>query len=339
MSADPIGLSLSSRADLTACDFVSYAAQAEEAGAGAVFATETSSDALALAQAMAIATSHIQVGTAITNIRWRHPALAAAGAAAAAQLSAGRFVLGLGVANPGFNEGQLGLDPVPPLAAMREYVQVVRAALSGDPVHTEGQVHRLDGFTATASGVASVPIWVGALQPGMLRLAGEVGDGALLNLSSPAMVADAVFHVREGTDATDRDPADVRIACVIPCALSDDPDAARVAARQMVAGYTLHPAASSLFAAAAADTDITAVAQLMRTGDVVAAADLVDDAFADQLVVTDADLDGVLAPYRTAGVDLPILFPVPVGGSWTTSIEMAINAIRAHSRRRAPVTS
>lgn len=324
MTAAPLGLSVSSRADLTAPEFARVALQAERAGFGAVFATETASDALALAQAMAIATRRVQVGTAITNIRWRHPALAAAGAAAAAQLSDGRFILGLGVANPAFNEGQLGLGPAAPLTAMREYVGVVRAALAGGPVHLEGAVHRLGGYTPTPSGVADVPIWVGALQPAMLRLAGEVGDGALLNLSSPEMVAAAVPHVRAGAEAAGRDPDDVTIAAVIPCALSEDPQVALASARHMVASYALHPSAGTLFAGAAGDTDIPAVARAMRDGDAARAADLVGEGFARQLVITDPQMDDALERYRSAGVDLPILFPVPVGGSWTVSIEAAI---------------
>lgn len=323
-----IGLSLSSRADLTSSDFVAHAVAAEAAGADAVFATENASDAMAIATAMATATSRVQVGTAITTIGWRHPALAAVGAGAAAQLSDGRFVLGLGVGNPGVNQDQLGLPSVSSLTAMREYVRVVRATLSGQPVHFDGEVQQISSFTSSTSGIGSVPVWVAALQPGMLGLAGQIGDGVLLTLSTPEMVADAIVHVRAGADAADRDPAAVQISCVVPFVHTADPEAADIAARRMVAGYATHPAAGSLFAAAAAGTDIPAVARAMRDGDLDIAAGLVDPRFAEQLVVTDNDLEKALAPYRSAGVDLPILFPIPVGGSWASPIDAAIEAIR-----------
>lgn len=323
----PVGLSLSSRSDLTAEDFVRYAVRAEEAGINAVFATETASDAIALAQGMATATDTVQVGTAITNVRWRHPALAAAAAGTAAQLSGDRFVLGLGVANPGFNERQLGMPPAPPLQLMREYVLAVRAALVGGLVQLEGDLHRLQGYTPASSATGSVPIWVGALQPGMLRLAGAVGDGALLNLSNAEMVARAVAHVRAGAEEAKRDPQEVLIACVVPCALSENDDVARSAARHLVASYALHPAASRLFADSGGGTDIAAVAAALRAGDADAAAGLVDEGFARSLVVTDGRLDTALSCYREAGVDLPILFPVQVAGDWRGSIEAALQAV------------
>lgn len=168
-----VGLSLSARAGLAPAEYGRMARRAEQAGFSAVFATETASDALPLAQAMIHETQSVSVGTAISNIYWRHPALMAVGAGTLADLSGGRFLLGLGTANPALNHDQLGTPRTPPLATMREYVAVVRAVLTGEPATYHGGAYRVDGFTAALGARPDLPVYIGALLPRMLDL--EIG--------------------------------------------------------------------------------------------------------------------------------------------------------------------
>src|SRR5690606_24558207 len=318
--------SLSARAALPPAEYARFARLAEEAGFTAVFATETSSDALPLAQAMVHQTSSIAVGTAITNIYWRHPALMAVGAGTLWQLSGGRFRLGLGTANPGLNHDQLGLPPSPPLATMREYVEVVRAVATGNPVNYQGNVYRVNGFTAALGAAPGLPVYVAAMLPRMLEVAGAVADGVILNFVGPATAAQSVTRVREAARRAGRDPSSVKVVCILPCALSDDPAASAAAARGVVAGYARHPAAGKLFAASPlGNTDLAEVARVAGEKGPAAAADLVDDVLANDLVITGKVADRVQR-YREAGVDLPVLFPVAVRGDWVGSIEAALAA-------------
>jgi 5,10-methylenetetrahydromethanopterin reductase len=83
------------------------------------------------------------------------------------------------------------------------------------------------------------PIYLAALGPRMLALAGRIADGVILNLMSPAQAGEAVATVRSAEKAAGRDPSAVEIACVVRCCLSDDADAAAAATRAVVPRYVL----------------------------------------------------------------------------------------------------
>ena len=163
-----------------------FAAAAEAAGFDSVFIAEGHGDALALCHPLIAATSKVRVGTAIANAALRPPVLAAKTAAQLDQASDGRFLLGLGVANDVMN-GRFGLTPFPPLGMVAEYVAVVRAVLAGDPTGFAGQQFRTGMVPLDSSPVRrDLPIYLAALGPRMLELAGRIADGVILNLVSPA---------------------------------------------------------------------------------------------------------------------------------------------------------
>jgi 5,10-methylenetetrahydromethanopterin reductase len=314
----PIGLSIASHSGLAPARIGELAAAAERAGFGAVFVAEGHGDALALCHPVAGATSRTRVGTAVANAALRPPVLAAKTAAQLDHAAGGRLVLGLGVGNPVMN-GRFGIAPFPPLQMIEEYVAVVRAVLAGSPAGYSGALFRtgmvpLDGPPARRH----LPIYLGALGPRMLELAGRIADGVVLNLMSSAQAGEAAGLVRAAAAAAGRDPAGVEIACVVHCCLSGDAAAAAAAARDVVPRYVLHPAVAPLFGEDGRGTDLRPVRELLLSGDRAAATARVPQAVADGFVAHgDADACGRrLAEYRAAGVDLPVLFPMPVGGDW-----------------------
>jgi alkanesulfonate monooxygenase SsuD/methylene tetrahydromethanopterin reductase-like flavin-dependent oxidoreductase (luciferase family) len=167
-----------------------------------------------------------------------------------------------------------------------------------------------------------LPVYLAALGPRMLALAGRIADGVILNLMTPALAGQAASQVRAAARAAGRDPASVEIACVLHCCLSDDAVAAAAAARAVVLRYVLHPAAPRLFGeaggAVGGDLDLRGVRELVLAGDRVGAAAQVPQQVADGFVARGgaAQCAARLAQYRAAGVDLPILFPIPVDGDW-----------------------
>ena len=322
-----LAVSLASRSGLSAGEMGRFASEAEGSGFEAFFVSERCADAFVLAQAGLDATHRITVGTAVANAPARHPAMAAMTAMTLAEESHGRFLMGLGVANPLLNEGQLGLPPRRPLAFMREYVAVVRSVLSGDGGIPGGESFPGSGFVPDRRPDVEVPIFLAGLLPRMLGLAGEVADGVFLNLMTTAGLPEVHEHIEAGLARADRARSDLVVACLVPCCLSADADAAARAARRVVAGYARHPAAGRLFAANGFESDLARVRERLDHGD-DAAADAVSDAMIDAYVVHGAQdrLPERVAAYRDAGVDLPVLFPMPVDDGWSAGIARVLRA-------------
>ena len=185
----PLGLSIASHSGLPPAKVGALAGAAELAGFSAVFVAEGHGDALALCHPVAAATRHARVGTAIANAALRPPVLAAKTAAQLDQASNGRFILGLGVANSVMNE-RFGIAPFAPLAMIEEYAAVVRAVLAGSPTGYDGQVFRTGMVPLDSPPIRTeLPIYLAALGPRMLELAGRIADGVILNLMTAAQAA------------------------------------------------------------------------------------------------------------------------------------------------------
>jgi alkanesulfonate monooxygenase SsuD/methylene tetrahydromethanopterin reductase-like flavin-dependent oxidoreductase (luciferase family) len=313
-----LGLSIASHSGLSPSAVGAVAGAAERAGFNAVFVAEGHGDALALCHPVAAATSRARVGTAITNAALRPPVLAAKTAAQLDQATAGRFTLGLGVANSLMNT-RFGIPPFAALPMIEEYVAVVRAVLRGHAAGYHGQVFHTGMVPLDSPPVrAELPVYLAALGPRMLELAGRIADGVILNLMTPDQAAEAVTIVRNSARAAGRDPSSVEVVCVVHTCLSDDTVAAAAAARAVVPRYVLHPAVPRLFGELNGGPSLHRVRERVLAGDRAGAADLVPQPAADGFVAYGgaAACTARVAEYRAAGVDLPVLFPMPVDGDW-----------------------
>lgn len=322
-----LAVSLASRSGLSAVEVADLARSAEAAGLDAVFLAERCADGLALAHTALLATERITVGTAIANARVRHPVMTAMTAATLAEESGGRFLLGLGVANAALNETSLGLAAARPLSYMREYVGVLRSVLHGHAEPPPGEYFSVSGFVPDRPSSAEVPIFLAGLLPRMLSLAGELADGVFLNLMTTAGLPAVRRHIETGLARAGRTRADIVVACLLPCCLSTDTQAAARAARQVVAGYAMHPAAGKLFSASGFATELGHVRERL-TGGEENAAESVSDAMIDAFIVHGGPevLSERIQAYRDAGVDLPVLFPMPVDDGWIASANRVIQA-------------
>src|SRR5580704_15233045 len=225
-------LSIASHSGLAPARIGALAGAAELAGFSAVFVAEGHGDALSLCHPVAAATSRVRLGTAITNAALRPPVLAAKTAVQLDHAAGGRFILGLGVANTVMN-GRFGIAPFAPLPMIEEYVGVIRAVLRGDAAGYDGQVFRTGLVPLDSPPVrTALPVYLAALGPRMLELAGRVADGVILNLMTPAQAGEAARAVRAAALAAGRDPASVEVACVVHCcvAAGDGSDARAAAA-------------------------------------------------------------------------------------------------------------
>jgi probable F420-dependent oxidoreductase len=185
---------------------------------------------------VALAT-RLRLGTAIANVFTRGPATLAMSAASLADLAPGRFVLGLGAGSQPIVEAWNGGRFARPATRVREMVQAVRVVLAGDRVVFKGSTLSMDGFRLARPPARPVPIHVAALRPGMLRVAGEVGDGVILNWLAASDVPRVVALVREAAAGAGRDPAAVEITARLLVNVDPPGAEADVGVRRHVTAY------------------------------------------------------------------------------------------------------
>ncbi|MBB1242145.1 LLM class F420-dependent oxidoreductase [Streptomyces durbertensis] len=175
-------------------DNLAVAQEAERLGYEVCWAAEAyGSDAPTVLAWVAAQTSTIDVGSAIFQIPARTPAMTAMTAATLDTLSGGRFRLGLGVSGPQVSEGWYGVRFDRPLSRTREYVEIVRKAMSRERLTHQGEHWTLplpDGpgkpIKLTVHPVRErVPLYIAAIGPKNLEQTGEIADGALLIFFAP----------------------------------------------------------------------------------------------------------------------------------------------------------
>ncbi|HEY1866154.1 MAG TPA: LLM class flavin-dependent oxidoreductase, partial [Candidatus Acidoferrales bacterium] len=217
-----VALAFSTLPDSPPATLVDWAKTAEEAGFAGVFMTEAGNDSLACALALGLQTTRVTLGTAITNIYFRHPLLLANEAAAVQEFTGGRFILGLGTGHREMNT-TLKIDMGDPMAKMREVVAAIRKPLEG-------------GSTGPRV-TKKLPIYLAGVSKPMVKLAGEIGDGVIFNFYPPQRVKEAIGELAEGARAAGRDPQQVEPTLFATAFISDDLEAARRPARKLLSRY------------------------------------------------------------------------------------------------------
>ena len=186
-------------------------------------------------------TERLRLGTGIANVFTHGPATLAISALSLAEAAPGRFCLGLGSSSHAIVRDWNGFAFDKPLSRTRDVLALVREALGGQRVDRTLETASIRGFRLGRPAPAPVPLYLAALRPGMLRLAGQQADGVLLNLLGAADVPKVVAVVREAAKAAGRDPAGVEVVCRVVVALTDDREAAYAAARRGIAAYLNTP--------------------------------------------------------------------------------------------------
>jgi probable F420-dependent oxidoreductase len=181
--------------------------------------------------------SGLRLGTAIANVFTRGPATLAMSAASLADLAPGRFCLGIGAGSQPIVEAWNGGRFALPATRVREYVHVLRAALAGERVVFRGKTLSVDGFRLGRPPARPVPILVAALRPGMLRVAGAVADGVVLNWLAASDVPRVVALVREAASTAGRDPAAVEVTARLLVNVDPPGPEADTAVRRQVTAY------------------------------------------------------------------------------------------------------
>lgn len=287
-------------------------------------------DQFAILGACAVATRRIRLGTSISSVFVRSATTIGMAAATLDQLSGGRFVLGLGSSHRVQVEPEHGIAFVQPTARLRDTIAIARALIRDGVVSHRGETVTIQRFDLWfRPHRPEIPIYVAALFPRMLEIAGELAQGVLLTWPTPSAIARAVEHVASGARRAGRSPEAVDLASLIPCAVADTVAAARDAMRPAVAFYAgFFPRYNRLLADAGFADAVRAIKEAFDRGGRDAAAGVVPDELVDAVALAgtpDTCRERLLA-YRRAGLALPIVSPRVTGPD---ARGMAMDAIRA----------
>jgi alkanesulfonate monooxygenase SsuD/methylene tetrahydromethanopterin reductase-like flavin-dependent oxidoreductase (luciferase family) len=281
---------------------------AESLGYESTYVTHVAArDSLAVLMAYASRTERIRVGTGVLPIYSRTPVATAQTAATIDEFSGGRMVLGLGVSHQVVVEGWYGDRIGRPVREMREYVAAVRAILRGeDP--PQGERFRTSFRFAGLDPRPELPIYVAALSPAMLRLAGEIADGVMLWLCNPDYVRDvAIPEARAGRERAGKELEGFDVVAAVPSAVTSDPDEARARLRSDLIPYFSLPFYRAMLERSGYGDDIAGFDAGMKAGDLAAATAAISDAFLGKLAAigTDEDAAASIARYGQAGATSP----------------------------------
>jgi alkanesulfonate monooxygenase SsuD/methylene tetrahydromethanopterin reductase-like flavin-dependent oxidoreductase (luciferase family) len=313
-----LGVHLKDDGALSNRDLLECARLAEQLGFSGVTVNEdVGHDSLALLAVAARDSERIALGTAVVNCYTRSAMQVAMGIATVDDLSGGRATLGISVGHHPWNDQYHGIPLESPLPRLREYVAFIRGVLSGDTYRHDGRVFRgvetRLGFRPRRS---NLPIHVGGDRSAILKLAGEVADGAIMNVVDPEYVgtfaADRFFSSAE---AVGRDPSALELTVIVTCCLTEDREEALARAKRAFLRRTSRNAKKLMDTRGPeAKREIAHLAELLAAGEAERAEkELSDDLVTGTIAIGRAsELRAAIDRYYQAGATRVLLAASPL---------------------------
>jgi alkanesulfonate monooxygenase SsuD/methylene tetrahydromethanopterin reductase-like flavin-dependent oxidoreductase (luciferase family) len=237
-------------------------------------------DQFAVLAACARETSRIGLGTGITSVFVRTAPTIAMAAATVDDVSAGRFILGIGSSHKVQVEAEHGVAYSKPLTRTRETVDIIRALLRDGRVEYRGETIRIEGFDLWfAPRRPEIPIYLSAVFEKMTELCGEIADGVILTRSSLGTAANGREGGAAGAARAGRDASRIAITSLLPTVVAESRREALDALRPGLAFYAgFFPRYNRLMAEHGFADEAAAIAEAWSRGDREAAERAVSDA-------------------------------------------------------------
>jgi alkanesulfonate monooxygenase SsuD/methylene tetrahydromethanopterin reductase-like flavin-dependent oxidoreductase (luciferase family) len=311
-------IELNSAAHYPVKDIVDLSPAIEQAGFGAFWKGESNStDPLVLLSAIAARTSTLKLGTAIYHIYGRSAVTLGIQSATLQDLSGGRLLLGLGVANKTIAAWHSGVFDRP-LRRAREYIEIVKKTAAGERVEYEGEIYNTGKRFQLSWQPAypHFPVYLAGLGPQMTKLVGKISDGVFINMGTPATIREIAKRVREGAAEAGRDPNSLEIIAKVRCSLNPDRAVARSKLRQVLTFYNIADHYKDMLIASGFEPEVTRIQDAFKSGGFKAAAQHMTDEYMDKLPVIPGtsiqEIKDRLEPFREAGVTRLVVPYVPV---------------------------
>jgi probable F420-dependent oxidoreductase len=299
------------------------AREADALGYESVWVAEANAaEAMSLLGAISQAAPHVGLGTGVVALQLRTPPLHAMAAATLQQLAGDRAVyLGIGISSPAVAGQWHGAGYTDrPIAQVREFVTLLRECLTGETVSFDGDFYSVKRFRlGVRLGEQRPKIFVAALNAQMLRLAGAIADGVLLNYLPASRVPWCVERVREGGDAA--------IYAYVHCGVTDRDRYADLARKDLL-NYAVVDSYANQFANSGFADDVAAFRGHWQTRDRDAALAAIGDEWVDEIqIMGDAEhVRAKVAAYEQAGAR-PIVFALPWGEDRRATVSSTLQAL------------
>lgn len=307
-----LGVAVVPQRGVTMARYIEMAQRAERQGYESLWVGESNGfEAFTFLGAILSHTERIKVAPGIASIFTRTPALMSMSAASLHAIAPSRVIVGLGVSTRIIVDGWHGLRWDHPLERVAEYVQMLRQGLRGERLTHEGTYYQARNFRLGVDAPGDIPLYLAAVNPKMLRLAGAIADGVLLTWIPVAAVAQVIAEIRAGAIDAGRDPDAVDIALYLRACVTDDREAALGWLRRDITGYTVADVYSRAFRDFGFESEVNAMHAAWQNGERERATQQISDRMVEALGVigTEAACQDHVRRFVAAGVTLPIIMP------------------------------
>jgi probable F420-dependent oxidoreductase len=252
----------------------------------------------------------LNLGVAITPAYTRGPALLAQSLAAMADAAPGRFFVGLGASSQVIVANWNGLLFENQYKRVRDSLRFLRLAFTGEKVTQDYDTFSVKGFRLSRIPEQLPPIYLAALRPGMLRLAGREADGAILNWLSAEDVATSVAEVDKAAEGAPREI--VARIFVIVC---EDAGTARTIGRRMITAYLNVEAYAEFHRWLGRGPALQPMWDAWAAGDRKGALEAIPDSVVDELIVHGPadECRAHIQRYVDNGITVPAPMIIPIG--------------------------
>lgn len=289
---------------------------AEEKGFGTVWKGESNSrDPTVLLPAIAALTSKIKLGTAVIHIFARTAVETGIMSATLDELSSGRFVLGLGVANETLAAWH-GLQTGRPLKRAEEYIGIVRKVFAAEKLNVQGTFYSSNNFKLEFKPPNShLTIILACLGPKMAQLAGRACDGAIINMADPERIKFVAENLQLGANEAGRDPGKLEIVAKVRVSMNEDIEKAKNALKKVVTFYSLAAHYRDMLVEMGLGKEVKTIQETYRQSGFKAASKTISDEMLTKIPVVPAtnikDLKQGLKKYDSSGATRIIVAYVP----------------------------